>query len=127
MSVMVFVLVSCSSTQPPIQSRAVLRAIHQPNVNGMAVIVGQVRDEKTDERLVGANVVLVGTKKGATTDSTGNYAIHNVSSGSYSLKAVSIGCKPARLDNIEIHSGDILIVDFQMADTTVHLDVDVWY
>src|ERR1035437_6402231 len=52
---------------------------------------GIVRDAVTGEPLLGANVVLMGTGKGAATDNEGKYSILNVKPGTYNLKVSYIG------------------------------------
>jgi TonB-dependent receptor len=56
-----------------------------------STIEGTVRDAQTGEPLPGANVVLVSTSMGASTNLTGQYEIRNVSPGSYILRATYIG------------------------------------
>ena len=46
-------------------------------------IAGRVMDYKTKEPLIGVNVVIVGTSKGAATDVDGNYFILNIPPGVY--------------------------------------------
>ncbi|WP_304517520.1 TonB-dependent receptor [Cecembia rubra] len=45
----------------------------------------------TGEELVGANVILVGTGRGSTTDLSGNFQIKNIPLGSYSLRISYLG------------------------------------
>ena len=52
---------------------------------------GYVMDEKTGEPLVGINVLLLQTKQGAVTDSTGFFRIRNIRAGSYHVQVSMIG------------------------------------
>ena len=54
-------------------------------------ISGIVIDSDTKEPLVGVNVIVEGTKKGASTDQDGYYSIINIPPGSYTLKFSYIG------------------------------------
>lgn len=54
-------------------------------------IGGVVRDAVTGDPLFGANVVLVGTVKGASTDNEGKYNIPNVLPGTYNIRVTYIG------------------------------------
>jgi TonB-dependent receptor len=54
-------------------------------------ISGSVFDPSLGEGLAAANVILEGTKLGASTDLNGNYIIHNVPEGTYTLRASYIG------------------------------------
>lgn len=54
-------------------------------------IAGKVVDAETGEPLVGANVVIEGTNRGAATASDGSYFIINLAPGSYTVKLMMIG------------------------------------
>ncbi len=67
-------------------------------------IQGSVRDEQTGDELPGANVLIVGTSMGASTDLNGNFVIRNVPPGSYELRTTYIGYK-ARETTVEVVKG----------------------
>lgn len=54
-------------------------------------INGTVKDASTGELLVGTNIILVGTGRGATADISGNFEIRNVSQGNYELRVSFLG------------------------------------
>jgi iron complex outermembrane receptor protein len=54
-------------------------------------ITGQVRDALTNELLFGANIVLEGTGRGATSDQNGAFEIRNSPGGNYTLRASYLG------------------------------------
>ncbi len=58
-----------------------------------ASIHGFVKDAQTGEPLPGANVLLVGTSLGASTDLNGRFVIRNVPAGSYTVRTTYIGYK----------------------------------
>lgn len=58
---------------------------------GEGKIAGTVKDAKNGEALVAANISLVDTKLGTTSDSKGRFFILNVPPGTYSLKITYIG------------------------------------
>ncbi|WP_194975714.1 TonB-dependent receptor [Aquiflexum lacus] len=58
---------------------------------GQSSIRGSIKNANTDEELVGANIVLVGTGRGATADLNGNFEIRNIPTGSYTLRATYLG------------------------------------
>ena len=62
-------------------------------VAGTGYINGVVADAKTGERLAGANVLVVGTGKGAVTDLNGHFLIVSLPPGSYTIRATFIGYK----------------------------------
>ena len=59
-------------------------------------ISGQVKD--LSDPLNGANVFLVGTSMGSTTDSTGSYQIFGIPVGKYTLQVDYIGYESASMD-----------------------------
>lgn len=65
-------------------------------------ISGVVTDAKTGEKLVSANVVIDGTSMGAATNVDGYFAILNVPSGTYRLKASLLGFAPATLVDVRV-------------------------
>ena len=58
-----------------------------------AKITGVVKEAKTGEVLWGANVMVVGTSLGGSTDANGKFTIQSVPSGSYTLRVTYIGYK----------------------------------
>ncbi len=76
-------------------------------------ISGKITDKTTNQPLVGANVFLVGTSLGASSDMDGNYLIPNVIAGSYTLKVSYIGYKTDTV-NIELKKGQQLIENFKL-------------
>ena len=76
-------------------------------------IEGNVKDAKTGEPLFGANIILMGTSRGAASDIKGNYSILNVLPGSYTLRATYIGYTTQEI-KITLKEGDILSQDFSL-------------
>ncbi|HOC25532.1 MAG TPA: carboxypeptidase-like regulatory domain-containing protein, partial [bacterium] len=60
-------------------------------------ISGKVTDRQTREPLLGVNIILEGTARGAVTDADGFYQIINIPPGSYILSARFIGYGTQRL------------------------------
>ena len=54
-------------------------------------ISGVIYDEDTQEPIIGANIIVVGTEIGASSDTDGSFYIINISPGTYSLKIHYIG------------------------------------
>ena len=65
-------------------------------------IAGVVQDGGSGAPLPGANVVLLGSGLGATTDSKGRFYILNVPPGSYSVRATYIGYGPYTLEMVRV-------------------------
>jgi outer membrane receptor protein involved in Fe transport len=65
-------------------------------------IAGKVTDRKTREPILGVNVIIEGTARGAITDGDGFYQIINIPPGSYTLSARFIGYGTQRLTNVAV-------------------------
>jgi outer membrane receptor protein involved in Fe transport len=77
-------------------------------------IAGKILDEKTNEPIIGANVVVSGTALGGATDIDGNYFINNIPPGSYALRVSAVGYNPVNYNQIRVN-----------IDLTTHLDVKI--
>ncbi|AGA77275.1 TonB-dependent receptor [Echinicola vietnamensis] len=66
-------------------------------------LTGTVKDAETGEPLIGANVILEGTGRGATADLNGTFTIKNVPSGNYQLKVSYVGYE-AHVQTVEAQS-----------------------
>ena len=84
-------------------------------------IEGQVKDASNGDFLPGAAVFLDGTNYATISDLEGNYAIHGVPAGSYSLKVSYIGFEEYTA-SINISSGELLThnIDLQPAFIELH-------
>ncbi|MBI3003887.1 MAG: TonB-dependent receptor [Ignavibacteriales bacterium] len=65
---------------------------------------GTLRDQRNDP-LIGANVLLVGTTLGASTDVEGNYVIINIPPGTYDVRISSVGYQTKIIQQVRIASG----------------------
>ena len=63
---------------------------------------GHVMDGRTGKPLVGANVLLVQTKQGVETDSSGFFKINNIRAGSYRVRVSMIGYRMVTSKDIAI-------------------------
>src|SRR3989339_624381 len=71
---------------------AALVSVHLTAFSGQTgKIAGRVVDATTGESLIGANVILLGTTLGASTDIDGFYTINNIPPGKYSVVVNFIG------------------------------------
>jgi outer membrane receptor for ferrienterochelin and colicins len=66
---------------------------------------GTVRSAEDQKPLIGANVVLVGTVRGTTSDAKGQYNIPNIPPGQYSVTVSLVGFERRTIASIEISSG----------------------
>ncbi len=86
-----------------------------------AEISGTVTDARTGGRLVGANVLIVGTVRGAATDADGNYRIGNASVGSITVAAHYIGYKSSQQE-ISVVAGQSVTLNFALGVSALSLD-----
>ena len=63
------------------------------NAQGKGKIIGKITDASTGENLPGANVILIGTNYGVSSDRFGYYKIEDIPFGTYTLKVSYIGYK----------------------------------
>ncbi len=77
-------------------------------------IEGIVKDKKTQKNLIGANVFIVGTSIGASTNTEGKYLLKNVKPGSYKVKASYIGYQAVEVD-IDVTPTENMTQDFELS------------
>ena len=82
-------------------------------------IAGVVKDANTGEPLAGANVLIVGTTMGASTDSEGRYFVINVPVGRYSIRATMMGYKVLTQTNVMVNVGITSELNFELAATVI--------
>ncbi len=82
-------------------------------------IVGQVVDAESKEPLIGANVVVLGTKRGASTDLEGYYFILNMPPGEYTVEASVIGYQNVQFTDVRVSEGRTSTVDFELPPTAI--------
>lgn len=75
---------------------------------------GTIIDKESREPLPGANILIEGTKFGASTDVNGRYYIENIPQGNYNIKVTYIGYEDNIRNNIGIKSGDIARLNFEL-------------
>ncbi len=84
-------------------------------------IRGTVLNASTKEALLGANIVLQGTMKGAATDFDGAFSIKNIQPGKYTLVARFIGFLTVK-QNIEVTADQTTEVNFLMEQDVLRTD-----
>jgi outer membrane receptor protein involved in Fe transport len=80
-------------------------------------ISGKVTDANTGEPLIGANVLIVGSDRGAATNLDGEYVILNVPIGNLTLKATYIGYEPTTVSKVFVRSSETTRRDFKLSET----------
>ncbi|MEZ4911073.1 MAG: TonB-dependent receptor [Saprospiraceae bacterium] len=114
--------------QHALSIRIVLFFIFSLLVNGptlmaqMGTITGQISDKLTNEPIIGANVVLIGTDKGTATDLDGKFSLLDVVPGIYSIEISYIGYNPVVFNEIEVQSKRPTIINGIMTESGKLLD-----
>jgi outer membrane receptor for ferrienterochelin and colicin len=85
-------------------------------------ISGQVLDSQTGEEIIGANVVIKGTTTGASTDLYGNYTIHNVKPGTYTLEVTYVAYETKTLPGITVEPGQNLKLSIKLKENVTQLE-----
>lgn len=85
-------------------------------------ITGVITDAKTNETIIGANVVIQGTSVGAATDIEGKFTINNVKPGTYSLSVSFITYKTHTVPDVVVEAGKISSVTLQLQEDATELN-----
>ncbi|UCD63818.1 MAG: carboxypeptidase-like regulatory domain-containing protein, partial [Candidatus Zixiibacteriota bacterium] len=67
-------------------------------------IEGTITDAETGDPVVGASVMVVGTKLGAVTDSAGKFVIDQLEPGTYTLKVTHLDYGPLTMQAITVNA-----------------------
>lgn len=101
---------------------AVFFALPVQAQDNMGTITGTVIDAQNGETLPGANVTIVGTDRGTSTDANGQFTLGNVQAGTYSIRASFVGFTPQVREGIEVSAGQETEVTFQLSPTQQTLE-----
>jgi TonB-dependent receptor len=83
---------------------------------------GILKDSKTQEPIIGATVVVVGTSLGAASGIDGDFLIQGIPAGSHSIKITSVGYAPKQMDNVTIESSNTTVVNTSMDEEATLLE-----
>ncbi|MDP2208292.1 MAG: TonB-dependent receptor [Bacteroidota bacterium] len=82
---------------------------------------GRIYDSKSNEPLIGVNIIIEGTTYGAVSDIDGNYTILNIPPGTYILKASLLGYNPVTVKNILVQIDLTTKQDFTLSETVLEI------
>jgi TonB-dependent receptor len=85
-------------------------------------ISGKVTDKSSNEELIGANISVVGTSRGASTDLDGTYSIKNVDPGKYSLRFSYTSYQTLLIENVIVESGKDVKINVQLEPAATELN-----
>ncbi len=92
-------------------------AIAQQNKHGR--IMGRVVALDSGEPLIGASILLEGTKLGAMADLDGNYIINNVPVGTYRLTVSAVGHTKTVVENVVVTADEATKLEFSLKSEEV--------
>jgi hypothetical protein len=84
-------------------------------------IYGYVRDARTGETLIMANVIVAGTTTGAATNTSGYYTLTGLPAGSFTFVASYLGYESARVE-MTLGPGENRRVDFRLSPDGVSME-----
>lgn len=84
-------------------------------------VTGTVNDRATGEPLPSANVLVVGTTLGASTDPEGEFVIREVPVGTYQIRATLVGYEPVIVADVVVASGRPADVHIKMEQDAIGL------
>jgi hypothetical protein len=84
------------------------------NAIGQGVVQGVVKDKKSGETIVGANVRLKGTMLGAATNLDGTFTIANVPAGVYEIVCSFISYKTIEIPGVKVETGQTASFTFEL-------------
>lgn len=84
-------------------------------------VEGTAVDKVTNEALVGANVVVVGTNLGASTSQEGRFSIGSIPPGNHQLRVSFIGYRTEQR-SISVQTGETLTLEFALESRPLELD-----
>jgi len=104
---------------------AVLLTVTTAFPDNTGKIVGKVTDSQTGEAIIGANILVVGTQRGAVTDIDGKYTIIAVPAGIATIRASILGYSTAEVRDVKVGVDQTTPVDFRLSSSALQLSEQV--
>ncbi len=82
---------------------ACLSFVSQSFAGTNGILEGVVRDKKTNEKLPGVIVLVVGTQQGSTSDVEGYFQVQNIRAGTYDIRFSHVGYQTLIVKNVVIN------------------------
>jgi hypothetical protein len=83
---------------------------------------GIIIEESTKETIIGANITIVGTSLGATTDYDGLFIVRNIPVGTYDVEITSIGLETTIIQGVTFNEGENKLLNVIMKESTLLLN-----
>lgn len=85
-------------------------------------ISGRVIDASNNEILIGANIIVVGTTTGTSSDLDGYYSIKSLEPGTYSIKYSFISYQTVTVENVKVEAGKDTRLNIQLKPTSTEIN-----
>ena len=85
-------------------------------------ISGKVTDKSNNDPLIGANVLVIGTSTGASTDIDGHFEIKGLQEGKYKLRFSYISYRTIVVEDIEVKAAKSTIINVSLAPSASQLE-----
>lgn len=85
-------------------------------------ISGKITDRSNNDVLIGANVLIIGTTLGASTDLDGKFIIKGLSPGKYSVKVSYISYQTITIENVDVKANLNTLLDVSLIPASTELD-----
>ncbi|MBS3944362.1 MAG: TonB-dependent receptor [Melioribacter sp.] len=85
-------------------------------------ISGRVMDASNNEVLIGANIIVVGTNTGTSSDLDGYYAIKGLEPGTYSIKFSFVSYQATTVQNVKVEAGKDTKLNIQLKPTSTEIN-----
>ncbi len=95
------------------------------NAGATGKIVGRLLDAKTGDPIVGASVMVVGTKRGAVTDFEGRFVIGQIEPGTYTIRITHLDYSPLTVTDVLIKPDLSTDVSHQLTKRVTDLGVQI--
>lgn len=83
---------------------------------------GKVTDVSTGEELLGVNVLIVGSGRGGTTNTKGEFLVAGIAPGTYTLRVSAVGYKTIEARNIVIEVDETTVYNVRLASEDIELE-----
>lgn len=88
-------------------------------------IVGTVKDADTGEMLIGVNIFVEGTNRGASSDIEGKFLILGVSPGTYTLKLSYLGYQTLHIKDVRVVIDRTTEIFTEMKKTSIEMEKEI--
>ena len=89
------------------------------NNQPVGTIKGQILDRENKQPVIGAAVMIKGTKLGASADANGNFAISNVTVGAYVVQITALGYEPLMITDVIVRTQRPTVLNPEMKETAI--------